>query len=251
MTVFDTLMERTGPRIFDKRRNAGTGQGFEFWRISKRRPSTPSSPSSRRTQRRKGASRFRSRAQRWTVGRLKEESCHVQWTTSGWLPFGSSCQRASCGDAGVPQELPSGTHVRTTPGGRSAQRVSITRGFTPDQFSPWTLPAGQLLRHCSVPSSTQAVRNLRLCTPCHVLQCHLCICVHFRRVSSKTVLSHFTPHRVAPISTLRTHSTLVAEQVTPHFVDSRVTASTRRTAEEASLPASGSGRKRRDLLATE
>ena len=30
----------------------------------------------------------------------------------------------------------------------------------------------------------------------------------------------------------------------------RVTACARRTAEEASLPASGSGRKRRDLLAT-
>ena len=46
------------------------------------------------------------------------------------------------------------------------------------------------------------------------------------------MLSHFTPHRIAPISTLRTHSTLVAERVTAHFVDSRVTADTCRTAEE-------------------
>ncbi len=33
--LFDILMERTGPRMFDKRRNAGTGKGLEFWRISK------------------------------------------------------------------------------------------------------------------------------------------------------------------------------------------------------------------------
>ena len=37
------------------------------------------------------------------------------------------------------------------------------------------------------------------------------------RVSSKTVFSHITLHRVAPISTVRTHPTLVAEQVTTHF----------------------------------
>lgn len=34
--VFDVLMERTGPKIFDKRRNAGPGRGLEFWRILKR-----------------------------------------------------------------------------------------------------------------------------------------------------------------------------------------------------------------------
>lgn len=34
--VYDVLMERTGPKIFDKRRNAGAGRGFEFWRILKR-----------------------------------------------------------------------------------------------------------------------------------------------------------------------------------------------------------------------
>ena len=34
--VFDILMERTGPRLFDKRRNAGQGRGLEFWRILKR-----------------------------------------------------------------------------------------------------------------------------------------------------------------------------------------------------------------------
>ena len=70
------------------------------------------------------------------------------------------------------------------------------------------------------------------------------------RVSSKTVSSHLPPHRVTPIRTLRTHCTLVVEQVTAHLVDSRVTACTRRTVEEASLPATGSDRKRRDLLAT-
>ena len=63
------------------------------------------------------------------------------------------------------------------------------------------------------------------------------------------MFSHLSPHRVAPIRTLRTQPTLVAEQVTAHLVDSRVAAGTRRTAEEASFPASGSGR-RRDLLAT-
>ena len=34
--IFDVLMERTGPRLFDKRRNAGNGRGLEFWRILKR-----------------------------------------------------------------------------------------------------------------------------------------------------------------------------------------------------------------------
>ena len=34
--VFDVLMERTGSRLFDKRRNAGSGRGLEFWRILKR-----------------------------------------------------------------------------------------------------------------------------------------------------------------------------------------------------------------------
>ena len=75
---------------------------------------------------------------------------------------------------------------------------------------------------------------------------------HFRtlpqgpRVSSKTVFSNLSPHRVIPIRTLRTQPTLVAEQVTAlFFVDPRVTASPRRTAE------SGSSRKRRDLLAIE
>jgi hypothetical protein len=34
--LYDILMERTGPRLFDKRRNAGTGRGLEFWRILKR-----------------------------------------------------------------------------------------------------------------------------------------------------------------------------------------------------------------------
>ena len=47
-------------------------------------------------------------------------------------------------------------------------------------------------------------------------------------------------------ATLRTQPTLVAEQVTAHLVDSRVTPCARRTAEEASLSASGSDRKRRD-----
>ena len=36
LAVFDILMERTGPRLFDKRRNAGPGRGLEFWRILKR-----------------------------------------------------------------------------------------------------------------------------------------------------------------------------------------------------------------------
>jgi hypothetical protein len=34
--VYDVLMERTGAKMFDKRRNAGAGRGFEFWRILKR-----------------------------------------------------------------------------------------------------------------------------------------------------------------------------------------------------------------------
>ena len=70
-------------------------------------------------------------------------------------------------------------------------------------------------------------------------------------VSCDTVTSlHLRALRVTPIRTLRTQPTLVAEQVTAHLVDSRVTAGTRRTAEEASMTASGSGRRRRDLLAT-
>ena len=70
-------------------------------------------------------------------------------------------------------------------------------------------------------------------------------------MSCDTVTSlHLRTLRVTPIRTLRTQPTLVVEPVTAHLVDSRVTASTRRTAEEASLSASGSDRKRRDLLAT-
>jgi hypothetical protein len=34
--VFDVLMERTGPRLYDKRRNCGNGRGLEFWRVLKR-----------------------------------------------------------------------------------------------------------------------------------------------------------------------------------------------------------------------
>ncbi len=34
--IFDILMERTGPRLFDKRRNAGQGRGLELWRALKR-----------------------------------------------------------------------------------------------------------------------------------------------------------------------------------------------------------------------
>ena len=41
---------------------------------------------------------------------------------------------------------------------------------------------------------------------CHLLLCRHCTCVHFRRAlgSSKTVFSHWSSHRVAPIRTLRT-----------------------------------------------
>ena len=56
------------------------------------------------------------------------------------------------------------------------------------------------------------------------------------RVSSKTVFSHLSSHRVAPISTLRTHSTLVAEQVADHFVNPRPAARAhRKAAEDACL----------------
>ena len=43
-------------------------------------------------------------------------------------------------------------------------------------------------------------------------------------VSRKPVFSDVTLHRVGPISTLRTHSTLVAEQVTAHPANSRFAA---------------------------
>ena len=82
--------------------------------------------------------------------------------------------------------------------------------------------------------------------------CHCDISVSaytFRRAlqSQAEGVFHICHHiGVAPISTLRTHPTLVAEPFTAHFVNSRVTASTRRAAEEASLLASG---KRRDPLA--
>ena len=49
---------------------------------------------------------------------------------------------------------------------------------------------------------------------CHVLQCHHCICVHFRRAlefQAKTVFSHLSSPRVAPTCTLRTLTTLAAE----------------------------------------
>ena len=31
--TYDVLMERTGARLYDKRRNAGVGWGLEFWRF--------------------------------------------------------------------------------------------------------------------------------------------------------------------------------------------------------------------------
>jgi hypothetical protein len=34
--IYDVLLERTGPRLFDKRRNAGVGRGLEYWRVLKR-----------------------------------------------------------------------------------------------------------------------------------------------------------------------------------------------------------------------
>ena len=34
--LMDILTERTGPRLYDKRKNAGTGRGLEFWRVLKR-----------------------------------------------------------------------------------------------------------------------------------------------------------------------------------------------------------------------
>lgn len=34
--MYDILLERTGAQLYDKRRNAGAGRGFEFWRILKR-----------------------------------------------------------------------------------------------------------------------------------------------------------------------------------------------------------------------
>jgi hypothetical protein len=34
--MYDILLERTGSQLYDKRRNAGAGMGFEFWRILKR-----------------------------------------------------------------------------------------------------------------------------------------------------------------------------------------------------------------------
>jgi hypothetical protein len=34
--IYDILTERTGPQVFDKRRNAGLGRGLEFWRVLKR-----------------------------------------------------------------------------------------------------------------------------------------------------------------------------------------------------------------------
>ena len=57
------------------------------------------------------------------------------------------------------------------------------------------------------------------------------------------MFSHLLPHRVEPIGTLRTHPTLEAERVTSHFVDLRVTACTRRTAEGACLPAQAAAEK--------
>ena len=49
----------------------------------------------------------------------------------------------------------------------------------------------------------------------------------FRRAlesQSQTMFSRLSPHRVAPICTLRTHSTLAAEQVPAHSVNSRCAA---------------------------
>ena len=51
-------------------------------------------------------------------------------------------------------------------------------------------------------------------------------------VSSKTVFSHYSSHRVAPIRTTRTQRTLVSEQVTAHFANPRLAARAHRTAAE-------------------
>ena len=34
--LFDVLMERTGPKMYNKRHNARLGRGFEYWRLLKR-----------------------------------------------------------------------------------------------------------------------------------------------------------------------------------------------------------------------
>ena len=34
--IFDVLLERNGPRLYDKRRNAGASRGLEYWRLLKR-----------------------------------------------------------------------------------------------------------------------------------------------------------------------------------------------------------------------
>ena len=67
-------------------------------------------------------------------------------------------------------------------------------------------------------------------------------------VCSKTVFLQITQHLVAPISTLRTHSTLVAERVITHFVNSRFAVCANCTAAEDNCLFRAVARRRRDVF---
>ena len=83
-------------------------------------------------------------------------------------------------------------------------------------------------------SSNQQLRHFHPCTSCHLLLCHLCICVHFRiALESQAkrclhICHHIGLHRFAHCAINR--FTLVAEQVTAHFIDPRPAACTHRIA---------------------
>ena len=98
----------------------------------------------------------------------------------------------------------------------------------------------------AVGGTTHVTFSLYTCVMCYcVISASAYTSARPSSLKQKRCFSHWSSHRVTPIRTLRTQPTLVAEQVTAHFVDPRVAACTRRTAEEASLPDSGSDRRKK------
>ena len=85
--VFDVMTERTGPTLYDKRRNCGVGRGLEFWRVLRRdfctSPPRRGWPSCAATRRRRPAPGWPTWARRWTSGSRWGVSCPTCPPNSG------------------------------------------------------------------------------------------------------------------------------------------------------------------------
>ena len=124
--------------------------------------------------------------------------------------------------------------------GRQLGEAAFVLSVVSEGAKEWATPVyvGQLdLRHAVLNALLQRQVQMQLIAVTS-FTCALVSALHSRTlsqgpcVSSKTVFSHLSPHLVAPISTLRTHTTLEAEQVTAHSANSRFAARANCTAAE-------------------